>query len=154
MSDWKDDVEEIVFDGKICVPYSWTVGSTLSKWYDIMRDDAEIWANRCPSCDKVFVPPKLKCIDCYKDMEEWVKLPGTGTVETFTVVYYEEPNLHPRNAPFVYGIIKMDEADTGVVHLIDEVEPEKVEVGMRVEAVMADERNGNIMDIKHFRPIQ
>ena len=81
LSDWKDEVEEIVFPGKISVPYSWTVGSTLSKWYVQLRDDGEIWANRCQSCGRVYVPPKIKCIECYKDMNDWVKLPGTGTVE-------------------------------------------------------------------------
>jgi uncharacterized OB-fold protein len=61
--------------------------------------------------------------------------------------------LHPRKAPFIYGVIKMDDADTGMVHFIDEVDPENVEVGMKVEAVLEDEREGNILDIKHFRPI-
>lgn len=152
MADWKDEVEEVIFQGKISVPYSWTVGSTLSKWYVQLRDDGEIWANRCPSCGKVYVPPKIKCIDCYKDMNDWVKLPGTGTVETFTVVQYGEPVLHPRKAPFVYGVIRMDGADTGMVHFLD-VDPAKAKVGMRVKAVLAKERDGHITDIKHFSPI-
>jgi len=153
LSDWKAEVEEIVYPGKICVPYSWTVGSTLSKWYVQLRDDGEIWANRCPTCEKVYVPPNVKCIQCYKDMSEWVKLPGTGILETYTVVYYEEPGLHPKKPPFIYGIIKMDGADTGIVHLVDKVDPDKVKVGMKVEAVLAKQREGNIMDIKYFRPV-
>ncbi len=153
LSDWKDEVEEIVFPGKISVPYSWTVGSTLSKWYVLMRDDGEIWGNRCPECGEVYVPPKIKCLGCYKDMNDWVKLPGTGTVETFTVVNYSEPSLQPKSPPIIYGVIKMDGADTGLVHMIDEVDPEKVRVGMKVEAVMADERTGAIMDIKYFKPV-
>jgi uncharacterized OB-fold protein len=153
LADWKDDVEEIVFEGKISVPYTWTVGSTLSKWYGELRDNAKIWANRCPSCGKVYVPPKNKCNECYKDLKDWVMLPGTGTIETYTVVQYEEPALHPKKPPFVYGVVKMDGADTGLAHLIDEIEPEKVKVGMRVEPVFAEEREGNIMDIKYFRPI-
>ena len=153
MSDWKDEVEEIVFPGKISVPYAWTVGSTLSKWFVQLRDDGEIWANRCSSCGKVYVPPKIKCIACYKDMNDWVKLPGTGTVETFTVVYYHEPGLHLKKPPFVYGVVKMDGADTGLVHLIGGVDPDRVKVGMRVQAVIAKERDGHITDIKHFRPI-
>lgn len=152
MADWKAGVEEIVFPGKICVPYSWTVGGTLSKWYVQMRDDGEIWANRCPNCGKVYVPPKIKCIDCYKDMNDWVKLPGTGIIETYTVVHFNVEGLHPRKSPFVYGIVKMDGADTGLVHLID-VDPEKVKVGMRVKAVMAKERDGHITDIKAFKPV-
>lgn len=154
MADWKEEVEEIVFDGKICVPYSWTVGSTLSKWYVQMRDDGEIWANRCPSCGTVFVPPKGKCIYCYEDINDWVKLPGTGTIETYTVVYYEEP-IQPKKPPIVYAVVKLDGADTGIVHLIEEVDPEKVKSGMRVEAVMAEpgDRQANLLDIKYFRPI-
>lgn len=153
MADWKDEVPEIVFEGKISVPYFWTVGSTLSKWYVQLRDDGEIWANRCPQCEMVFVPPKIKCINCYRDCSEWVKLPGTGTVETFTVVNYDEPGLQPKKPPIVYGIVMMDGADTGLVHMIGGIAPEKVKVGMRVQAVLEKERQGNIMDIKHFKPI-
>ena len=153
MPNWKDDVELLVDEGKISVPYSWTVGSTLSRFYCELRDNAKIWANRCPSCGKVFVPPKIKCIDCYEDLHDWIELPGTGTVETYTIVRYEEPVLHPRKAPFVYGVIMMDGADTGLVHFIGHVDPEEVKAGMRVEAVFEDEREGNILDIKHFRPI-
>jgi uncharacterized OB-fold protein len=97
--------------------------------------------------------PKIKCIDCYKDMNDWVLLPGTGTVDTFTVVNYAEPGLHLKKAPFVYAVIKMDGADTGLVHMIDGIAPEKVKVGMRVKAVLAKERDGHITDIKHFKPI-
>ena len=86
-------------------------------------------------------------------INDWVKLPGTGTVETFTVVNYEEPALQPKSPPIIYGVVKMDGADTGIVHLIDEIEPEKVMVGMRVEAVMADERTAAITDIKYFKPV-
>jgi uncharacterized OB-fold protein len=144
----------MVFPGKIAVPYTWTVGSTLSKFYCELRDNGKIWANKCPSCGTVFVPPKVKCINCYRDPNIWVELPGTGTVESYTIVRYEEPTLHPRKAPFVYGLIKMDGADTCMVHFIDEIEPEKVKVGMRVEAVFSENREGNILDISHFRPIK
>ena len=47
----------------------------------------------------------------------------------------------------------MDGADTGMVHLIGGVEPEKVKVGMRVAPVLEKERDGHITDIKHFKPI-
>lgn len=154
MSDWKASVEPMVFPGKIAVPYTWTVGSTLSKFYCELRDNGKIWANKCPSCGTVFVPPKVKCINCYRDPNIWVELPGTGIVESYTIVRYEEPMLHPRKAPFVYGLIKMDGADTCMVHFIDEIEPEKVRVGMRVEAVLSENREGNILDISHFRPVK
>ena len=51
-------------------------------------------------------------------------------------------------------MVKLDGADTGMIHLIDEVEPDQVKVGMRMEMVLAEEREANIMDIKYFRPVQ
>jgi uncharacterized OB-fold protein len=154
LPDWKDEVEILIHEGKISVPYSWTVGSTLSKFYCELRDNGKILGNRCPDCGTVFVPPKVKCINCYQDLVEWVELPGTGTVDAYTVVRYEEPSLHPRKSPFTYGVIKMDGADTGMVHFLGEVDLDAIKVGMRVEAVLEDEREGNIFDIKYFRPIE
>ena len=60
MPDWKDEDADIVFDGKINVPYTWTVGSTLSKFYGELKDNGKIWGNQCPSCGKVFEVPLQK----------------------------------------------------------------------------------------------
>ena len=75
-----------------------------------------------------------------------------GTVETFTVVTYNEP-VQPRKAPFIYAVIRLDGADTGMAHFLDEVDFERVHIGMRVRPVFAAERKGNILDIRHFKPI-
>jgi hypothetical protein len=55
--------------------------------------------------------------------------------------------------PIVYGIIQLDGADTGFVHMLGEVDPEQLRVGMRVQAVFKKEREGNILDIKYFKPL-
>ncbi len=41
-----------------------------------------------------------------------------------------------------------------MVHLIGEVNPEKVKIGMRVKAAFKEERIGSILDIKYFKPIE
>ena len=40
------------------------------------------------------------------------------------------------------------------MHYLGEVEPEQLEIGMRVKAVFKDpaEREGSILDIDYFRP--
>ena len=43
-------------------------------------------------------------------------------------------------------------ADTALLHYLDEVDPERVRIGMRVEARFAGERTGGIGDIAYFRP--
>jgi uncharacterized OB-fold protein len=56
--------------------------------------------------------------------------------------------------PLVYGIIQLDGADTGLVHMLGEVEPEQLRIGMRVQAVFKEERVASILDIKYFKPLE
>jgi uncharacterized OB-fold protein len=86
-------------------------------------------------------------------MTEWVELGDTGTLQTFTIVRYEKPALHPLKAPFAYGIIKLDGADSGFVHIIADTDLDKLEAGMKVKAVFKDERQGDLLDIRYFTPV-
>jgi uncharacterized OB-fold protein len=55
--------------------------------------------------------------------------------------------------PFAYGMMLLDGASTGLVHFLGEVDLKEIKAGMRVEAVFKEERVGDILDIKYFRPI-
>lgn len=145
------DVENIIYHGRIKVPYKWYVGETGSRFFIGLRDDKEIWGNRCPKCDRVYVPPVKTCWECFIPTEEWVQLKDTGTVESFTVTHYSE-GVAPKDVPIIYGLIKIDGADGSFLHFIGDVEPGEVSAGMRVKAVFAEERTGSILDIKHFAP--
>jgi hypothetical protein len=72
---------------------------------------------------------------------------------TYTVVHHAEES-QPAPVPLAYGIIQMDGADTGMTHLLGEVEFDKIRIGMRVEPVFKEERVGNMLDIKYFRPMK
>jgi uncharacterized OB-fold protein len=37
--------------------------------------------------------------------------------------------------------------------MLGEIDPEQLRVGMRVQAVFQKEREGNILDIKYFKPL-
>jgi uncharacterized OB-fold protein len=54
-------------------------------------------------------------------------------------------------------VIEIDGAapGMGILHLIDEVDPWQVEIGMKVKAVWkpAEERQGAITDIRYFEPV-
>lgn len=144
----------MIYAGKIKLPYKWAVGETGSRFLTELRDHRRIWGGKCPSCNQVYVPPKKVCGRCLAPIGEWVEVGKTGTVLTFTVVHYHEPAIHPFEPPFVYGIIKLDGADTGLVHLLGEADLEEFHCGMRVEAVFRDERKADILDIAYFRPLK
>jgi uncharacterized OB-fold protein len=75
-----------------------------------------------------------------------------GELVTYTIPRYEEV-IHPIDLPFGFAIVKLDGADTGLAHLVAEFEPRQLRCGMRVEAVFREDRQGNILDIHHFKPI-
>jgi uncharacterized OB-fold protein len=142
-------------EGRLYVPYHNWYGTVASRFFQEIRDHARLLGTRCPACAKVFMPPRSVCPGCLGRLEEWVELPPTGTLLTYTQVnqtystYYQ-----PREAPYLVGIVQLDGAHTGLCHLLGDVEPGDAEIDMRVEAVFREERKGNILDIAHFRPIQ
>jgi hypothetical protein len=85
-------------------------------------------------------------------MDQWVEVSHEGTLMSYTMVYQSEPS-HPVKTPFAYGIIKLDGADTGFAHIIGEVNPKDLKIGMKVKAVFKDKRVGSILDISHFKPV-
>jgi hypothetical protein len=64
-----------------------------------------------------------------------------------------ESGEQPVEPPIIYGVVQLDGADTGFVHMLGEVDPEQLRIGMRVQAVFKDERSGGILDIRYFRPL-
>lgn len=133
------------------VNYQKTAGALKSKVLSELRDNSKIMGSKCPQCSKVYAPAKSICDDCFSNIDELVELSGKGTLTTYTVVHQPEP-AHPVSTPLVYGIIKLDGADTGMCHLLGEVAPDKVEMGMEVVPVFRKERRGEVTDIKYFRP--
>ena len=146
-------VEEMVHKGRIKVPYMWYVGEYGSRFYVELRDNKKIWGTKCAKCGTVLVPPRNVCGRCFVPVTEWVEVKDTGVLQTFTVVHYEEPALQPLKPPFAYGIIKLDGADTGFVHLVADTDMNTLKTGMKVQAVFKEERQGNLLDIQYFKPV-
>ncbi|MCP4678597.1 MAG: Zn-ribbon domain-containing OB-fold protein [Deltaproteobacteria bacterium] len=139
-------------EGKLALPYFYLAGEVGSQFIKTIRDQHKIMGIRCNACDKVFVPPRQTCERCMEDISEnWVELGNAGEVVNHTVVRYEDKHL-PRKPPFVMAMIKLDGADTPLVHLLEGVDIDKVEKGLRVQAVFANETTTTILDIDHFEP--
>lgn len=139
--------------GRIKVPYTWAAGKIASRFFVGLRDEKKIYGIRCPECKMVFVPPKKICHRCFVHMSEWVEVSGEGILETFTIVRYSEPAIHPAEPPLAYGIIKLKGADTGMVHLIGDADLTQLKEGLKMKVVFREERAGNYLDIKYFKPV-
>lgn len=84
---------------------------------------------------------------------ELVELPPTGTVVGYTWVAAPRA-AHPRRNPFAFVLVKLDGADTAMLHVGDFASREQARVGARVRARFAAERTGAITDIHGFEPIE
>jgi len=153
MSDIFKGVEPMVLKSKINVPYHWWAGDTASKFLVALRDGQAITGTRCVKCRKVYVPPRKSCPVCFNAETEWVDLSGEGTVVTFTVTRRQRAALQGK-APVIFALIKLDGADTAMLHRLGGVKPEDVKIGMRVKAVFAGERKARVQDIEHFTPVK
>ncbi len=147
-----DRVKPMVLEGKVDLPFSYSAGKTASRFLIELRDQQRIMGRRCPGCNRVIVPAKLFCSKCFTETDDWVEVGPEGSLITFTVVYRKESH-HPKDAPLAYGIIRLDGANTSLVHLLAETDVAQLQAGMRVRAVFSKKRTGHIMDIIHFEAV-
>jgi uncharacterized OB-fold protein len=146
------DLDVFVYHGKIFIPNTYTAGAVGSRFLIELRDHKKIMGTKCPACDKVYVPARSICKYCYAQLDQWVEVSDKGTLQTYTVAG-QTNGVQPVDPPIIYGIIQLDGASTGLVHMLSEVDFEKLVIGMRVKAVFAEKRVGSILDIKYFKPL-
>jgi uncharacterized OB-fold protein len=115
--------------------------------------EGKLVGQRCPTCGKVYIPPRSACPADGTPTAEEVELPDTGTVTTFCIV--NVPFMGQRiTPPYVSAYVLLDGADIAFLHLILDVPAEEVRMGMRVKAVWKpkDEWGTTIENISHFAP--
>jgi uncharacterized protein len=113
----------------------------------------QLIGQRCPTCRKVYIPPRGACPVDGGPTEEEVELPDRGIVTTFCIVnvpFYGQ-KIKP---PYVCAYILLDGADIAFLHLILDCPAEDVRMGLRVEAVWRPraEWTPSLANIDHFRP--
>jgi uncharacterized OB-fold protein len=115
--------------------------------------DGKIVGQRCPTCQKVYVPPRSACPVDGVAPTELVELPDTGTLTTFCIV--NVPFLGQKiTPPYVSAYVLLDGADIAFLHLILDIPADEVRMGMRVRAVWKprEEWGTTIENIDHFSP--
>jgi uncharacterized OB-fold protein len=115
--------------------------------------EGRILGQRCPTCHKVYVPPRGACpVDGVPTTDE-VELPDHGIVTTYCVV--NVPFLGQKiKPPYVSAYVLLEGADIGFLHLIQGVAADEVRMGMRVKAVWKprEEWGTTVENILHFEP--
>ena len=143
--------QSLFIPSRITIPFNYAAGAIASRFFVEIRDHRKILGRRCPQCTRVLVPPRKFCVRCFVPTSQWVEVQPTGTLINFTVIKKTAAH-HPQQAPFAYGVIHLDGADTGLVHLLGEIDLDHIRQGMRLRAVFKESRLGSILDIAYFKP--
>lgn len=127
--------------------YTRSVGPTLSKFFTALRDRHVLGVRG--SDGRVHVPPPEYDPVTYEPLGEMVPVSSVGTVVSWT--WQPEPiEGQPLDRPFAWALIKLDGADTPLIHAVDAGEAKAIKTGTRVHVHWVDEPVGAITDIAYF----
>ncbi|WP_105968055.1 Zn-ribbon domain-containing OB-fold protein [Streptomyces geranii] len=126
--------------------YTYSPGRAQTAYITALAD-RRIVGERCPSCRKVYVPPRGACPTCGVATSEQVRVGPGGTVTTFCIVNIKAKNLDIE-VPYVYAHIALDGADLALHGRIGGIPYDQVRMGLRVEPVWTE--GGGYPD--HYRP--
>jgi hypothetical protein len=105
------------------------------------------------SGDRVLCPPREWDPDTAADLHvtDLVEVGPAGTVASWTWVAGPSP-AHPLDRPFAFALIRLDGADSALLHAVDAGSIDAMATGMRVAPRWRAERTGHITDVEAFVP--
>jgi uncharacterized OB-fold protein len=130
-------------------PYTRSTGDVIGRFFAGLRE-RRILGIRARD-GRVLVPPQEYDPETGEALDELVEVADVGVVTTWTWV--SEPRAkHLLRRPFAFALVKLDGADTAMLHYVDAGDPDAMRTGMRVRARWKDEPEGDITDIVCFEP--
>lgn len=158
-----DEGKVLFVHDELKADFAWDTGIGIGAYLAGLKRGV-ILGVRCDHCRKIVVPPRTVCEWCFKPMSRYVQVKDTGTINTFSLCYVTW-DVKRITEPEIPAVIMLDGASElsessvimgGIMHKLGEVDPKKIHIGMRVQAVWkpASEREGSITDILYFKPIE
>ena len=136
--------------GELSVSFRYTPGVGNTAFFEALRDRGVFLGSRCDVVRRD-VPAGARVLRA---------LPGgagtdtecgpAGELVSWTVVRVDVDD-QPLDRPVTYGLVKLDGADTALLHRLVEFDGEPT-IGERVSAVLAPERDGSMLDVEGFAP--
>ncbi len=133
-------------------PYRRSTGPILGRFFTEIRDNRRLLGVKTAS-GEVLCPPVDVDPDSLEDLsvDDLVEVGPTGRVASWTWLAEPRPG-NPLARPFAWALIRLDGADSALLHAVDAGSESAMRTGMRVVPVFRDDRNGDIHDIACFVP--
>lgn len=143
------DADVLRSDFDLDFTYTRSYGSILSHFFTELKHQKVLGIKG--SAGQIICPPLEYDPKTSDSLSELVELTDTGVVTTWSWV--NNPlKKHPLDKPFAWALIKIDGADTAMLHVVNSSNKTLMKTGMKVKIRWADERIGTIRDIAYFEP--
>ncbi|MBO3736796.1 Zn-ribbon domain-containing OB-fold protein [Actinoplanes flavus] len=140
------DVDTLAAPLTIAFDYTRSLGPVLGRFMAGLRERRVLGART--SDGRVHVPPLEYDPVTHEPVTDLVEVSPTGTVVSWT--WNARPvEGQPLDRPFGWALIRLDGADTPMLHAVDASE---LHTGMRVRIRWTPARQGHIRDIECFEP--
>ena len=130
-------------------PFSRTTGPVIGAFLTGLREQVIVGTKT--SDGRVLVPPMEYDPATNEALTELVEVGPGGTVTTWAWVHRPHPK-DPVDRPFAWALIRIDGADSALLHAVDAGDLGAMHTGMHVVPRWRDEREGHITDIVCFQP--
>jgi len=134
----------------VAFDYRRSLGPVLSRFFTELRD-RRLVANRTAR-GRVLCPPMEHDPQTgAATTPDFVEV-GPGGVVTSWAWVCTPRATHPLERPFAFALVRLDGADTSMLHAVDAGSEERMRTGMRVRARWRAQTRGEIRDLECFEP--
>jgi uncharacterized OB-fold protein len=130
-------------------PYRRSVGPVIGRFFAALKEQR--FEGVRMGDGRVLVPPLEYDPATSEPLGDFVAVGPGGVVTTWAWVTAPRPK-HPLHKPFAWALVRLDGADTGLLHAVDAGDIGAMRTGMRVRPRWRAERTGDIHDIECFEP--
>jgi uncharacterized protein len=136
--------------GELSVSFRYTPGVGNTAFFEALRDRGVFLGSRCEGCGVTYVPARIFCERCLAELEPSEECGPEGELLSWTVARVDVDDRE-LDQPVTYGLVRLDGADTTLLHRLVDLDDEPA-IGMRVRAVLVEDRTGSIFDVEGFAP--
>jgi uncharacterized OB-fold protein len=129
--------------------YRRSVGPVIGRFLTGLREGRIEGART--AAGRVIVPPTEYDSESGEPIVDFVLVGDAGVVTTWAWVSEPRPG-QPLDRPFAWALVKLDGADTAMLHVVDAGDAGRMVTGMRVRVRWSEARAGGIQDIACFVP--
>ena len=133
---------------ELAYTYKRSNGPVMSKFFEGLREQKILGTKS--SMGKVFAPAAEFDPKTNESLSEMIEVGPGGVIESLS--WIKNPQHHHLiKQPFAFALIRLDGADTSMLHMVTDCKESDLSIGTRVQATWSEVHEQRITDIKFFK---